>query len=105
MSRRKRVISIQLPDEFLELCDKDMVSPERVRRGFIADLSDIISWQAHPRADKYNSNGSDERDFARSYYDRVGYPYEAQWIHENLKNDTQRSAVAVSRKASVPLPA
>lgn len=85
MSKRKRTISIQLPDEFLELCDCDRVSPDRVLRGFIADLCGIINWKSYPRADQYSSNGSDERDFARAYYDRVGYPYEAQWLRENLK--------------------
>jgi hypothetical protein len=82
MNRAKRRLTLQLPDEFLELCDYDMVSPERVLRGFIADLSRIESWASHPRADRYSSNGSDEREFARAYYDRVGYPYEAQFIRE-----------------------
>lgn len=29
----------------------------------------------NPRADGYSSNGSDERDYAEAYYNRVGYPY------------------------------
>ena len=44
-------------------------------RGFIADLAGIISWHANPRTDGYCSNGSDERNYAMEYYDRVGYPW------------------------------
>ncbi len=83
MRKGKRKVTISLPDEFLELCDYDRIEPERVLRGFIADLCEIISWCSNPRADGYNSNGSDERSFARAYYDRVGYPYEGQWLREN----------------------
>jgi hypothetical protein len=46
-----------------------------VLTGFIADLCGIVSWASEPRADGYNSNGSDERDMARAYYERVGYPW------------------------------
>lgn len=83
MSRRKRKVTIDLPDEFLELCDFDRIEPTRILRGFIADLCGIISWHSNPRAESYSSNGSDEREFARAYYDRVGYPYEGQWLREN----------------------
>lgn len=81
--RRKRRVTISLPDEFLELCEFDRTEPERVLRGFIADLCEIMSWCSNPRSDGYSSNGSDERNFARVYYDRVGYPYEGQWVREN----------------------
>lgn len=83
MSRRKRKVTIDLPDEFLELCDFDRTDPVRVLRGFIGDLCRIISWQSEPRLDGYNSNGSDEREYARAYYDRVGYPYQGEWLREN----------------------
>ena len=83
--RATRKITIQAPDEFLELCDYDMTTPERVLRGFIADLCGIVNWASNPRADGYGSNGSDERDFARAYYDRVGYAYEAEYIREAKK--------------------
>jgi hypothetical protein len=75
MSRRKRRLTITLPDEFLDLCQHDGVEPDLVLRGFIADLCEIISWQADPRTDGYNSNGSDEREYAWQYYRRVGYPW------------------------------
>jgi hypothetical protein len=76
-------VTINLPEEFLELCDYDRTDPERVLRGFIADLCGIIDWHSNRRTDKYNSNGSDEREFARAYYERVGYPYEGKWLREN----------------------
>ena len=68
-------ITIELPPEFIELCQLDGVKPETVLRGFIADLCGIMNWAKNPRADGYSSNGSDERTMARDYYERVGYPY------------------------------
>jgi hypothetical protein len=75
MSRRKRRLTLTLPDEFIDLCRADGVEPEFVLRGFIADLCGLISWQNAPRTDGYNSNGSDERFYAEEYYRRVGYPW------------------------------
>ena len=76
MPRKSRNrITLDLPPEFVELCQADGVKPETVLRGFIADLAEIISWFDNPRTDGYCSNGSDERSFAREYYDRVGYPW------------------------------
>jgi hypothetical protein len=68
-------ITLDLPTEFLELCRQDNVLPETVLRGFIADLCAIERGAAGPRADRYRSNGSNERLAARSYYTCVGYPY------------------------------
>jgi hypothetical protein len=68
-------LTLDLPPEFLALCARDRVTPEVVLRGFIADLCSIHNYVAHPRADGYSSNGSDERDMAYAYYERVGYPY------------------------------
>jgi hypothetical protein len=83
MSKSGRLVTIHLPEEFVELCNYDMVCPALVLRGFIADLCGIVSWCSNPRADHYSSNGSDEREFAMQYYKRVGYPYEAQWRRDN----------------------
>lgn len=67
-------ITIELPDEFLELCKRDHTTPETVLRGFIGDLSATTSMNFdRPRDDGYASNGSDERDLAWQYYDRAGY--------------------------------
>lgn len=68
-------LTIELPEEFIELCGEDGIEPETVLRGFIADLCYIINWAKNPRKDGYSSNGSDERRMAREYYERVGYPY------------------------------
>lgn len=78
MPRRKRKITIMLPDEFLELCKSDLADPEMVLRGFIADLAGIINWMSNPRTDGYSSNGPDERDMAKNYYERVGYSFRAK---------------------------
>lgn len=73
--KRKHKLTLDLPVEFVELCEADGVTPETVLRGFIADLTGIMNWQANPREDGYSSNGSDERMMAQAYYERVGYPY------------------------------
>lgn len=78
MPRTRRNLTLTLPDEFIALCRDDGVTPEMVLRGFIADLCGVTSYIAEPRADGYSSNGSDERDMARAYYERVGYP----WWHK-----------------------
>jgi len=74
-------LTLELPPEFVALCEDDGTTPETVLRGFIADLAGIISWADTPRDDGYCSNGSDERDMAYAYYQRVGYPY---WHDEDL---------------------
>lgn len=70
-----KLLCIEIPQEFVDLCKSDNIEPHRVLRGFIADLCEIQSWQRDPRDDGYSSNGSDERLMAREYYDRVGYPF------------------------------
>ena len=62
-------LTIDLPEEFVDMCRRDRTTPETVLRGFIADLCCLQSL----RADGYNSNGSDERELAWRYYDRAGY--------------------------------
>jgi hypothetical protein len=70
-----RRLTIELPDELIDLCASDGTDPQTVLRGFIADLCGIMNWASDPRDDGYSSNGSDERDMAYAYYQRVGYPY------------------------------
>lgn len=72
-------ITLDLPPEFVGLCRHDGVDPEFVLRGFIADLCGLVIWVSHPRIDGYCSNGSDERQLAQAYYERVGYPW---WNHD-----------------------
>ncbi len=73
--KRNNRITLELPIEFIELCEADGVAPQTVLRGFISDLAGIMNWAANPRTDGYSSNGSDERSMAMDYYRRVGYPY------------------------------
>ena len=73
-------VTLELPPEFLELCEADRTEPETVLRGFIADLCEIRNYASAPREDGYCSNGSDERMLARQYYERVGYPYLKEWV-------------------------
>jgi hypothetical protein len=75
MPRIKTRITLTLPAEFIELCEANNVTPELVLRGFIADLCEIVNWADQPRADGYASNGSDERLYAREYYERAGYSW------------------------------
>ena len=60
-------LTIELPVEFTALCARD--AGDRAA-GFIADLTGIMNFVSSPRADGYSSNGSDERDMARAYYER-----------------------------------
>ena len=73
--KSKNRITLQLPAEFVALCARDGVTPETVLTGFIADLCSIVNTTDDPRTDGYSSNGSDEREMAADYYERVGYPY------------------------------
>ena len=66
MRRRKRKLTLMLPDEFLDLCAYDLAEPERVLRGFIAHVSNIESYGQ--RADGYNSNRSGYDSLALNYY-------------------------------------
>ena len=68
-------VTLELPEEFLRICEVHGVTPEIVLRGFIADLSCIQNWTSSPRTDGYSSHGSDERRLAWDWFDRVGYPY------------------------------
>ncbi len=76
-------LTINLPQEFLDICDADGVEPDEVVRGFIADLAEINSSVSGDRDDRYCSNGGDERMLAREYYDRVGYSYRNDMMAES----------------------
>jgi hypothetical protein len=84
VKRRKRRVTIILPDEFLDLCENDLQTPETVLRGFIGDLCGIVNWHCSPRADGYNSTGSDERGYAQAYYDRLGYRYHREDLKRQI---------------------
>lgn len=82
---QQRQVSFSLPDEFLLLCEQYELTPTQALRGFIADVCGIESFINHPtiprRTDGYTSNGSDERDMARSYFDRTYWSPEVEEKH------------------------
>jgi hypothetical protein len=57
-------MAIDLPAEFIGLCTRDGVRPEKVIRQFIADVCGLPY-----------SSGSDERILAQRYYERCGYTH------------------------------
>ena len=67
-------ITLELPPQFVALCQADGVPPTIVLRGFIADLAGITGWFNDPFTGGYCSNGTSAGLCARWYYERVGYP-------------------------------
>ncbi len=57
-------MAIDFPAEFIGLCGRDGVRPEKVIRQFIADVCGLPY-----------SSGSDERILAQRYYERCGYTH------------------------------
>jgi len=66
-----RTVTLSLPSEFLDLCEECTVDPTRVLRSFVADL-------CHLEDGEYITSGSDERDYARAYFERCGYRFMAE---------------------------
>lgn len=64
-------LELDVPREFIELCEQYKRTPEEVLRGFIADAAGLKNYVREPRADGYDSNGSDERDMADAYIERA----------------------------------
>lgn len=81
----QRTLSLDLPDEFLLLCEQYGLTPDQALRGFIADVCGIVNYvnnpDCPPRMDGYNSNGSDERDMADSYFKRAHWSPEVEEKH------------------------
>jgi len=64
-------LSLDLPREFLALCEDCRLTPAAVLRGFVADLCSLHNWCSCPREDNYSSSGSDERAMAKDYFRRA----------------------------------
>lgn len=64
-------LTLRIPPEFVRECERVQMSPEAVLRGFIADLAGVSNDVACPRADRYSSNGSDERLYAENWLERA----------------------------------
>jgi len=66
-----QTMELDVPPEFLELCEDRGLTAETVLRGFIADLCGLENYMNNPREDGYSSNGSDERRMAQEWFDRA----------------------------------
>jgi len=64
-------LSLDLPREFLKLCEDCGLTPATVLRGFVADLCSLYNRCSCPREDSYSSSGSDERAMAKDYFRRA----------------------------------
>lgn len=64
-------LTIKVPPEFFDLCERLKQSPEIILRGFIADACELFNIRDCPREDGYTSNGSDERRLADEYLERI----------------------------------
>lgn len=64
-------VTVRVPPEFVKECRAVQRSPETVLHGFVADLAGISNYVSHPRADRFTSNGSDERMYAEQWLERA----------------------------------
>ena len=64
-------VTLRVPPEFVRKCQQVQMMPEELLRSFVGDLADIENILGCPRADHYNSGGSDERDYAQAWFDRA----------------------------------
>jgi hypothetical protein len=64
-------VTLDLPREFLNLCQAYRQTPVDVLRGFIPDLCSLHNYFRCPREDGYTSLGSDERRMAQEYFHRA----------------------------------
>lgn len=65
------VVTVRVPSEFVRECWRVQMTPEAVLRSFVGDLAGTQNFVACPRADGYDSNGSDERDCADAWFQRA----------------------------------
>jgi hypothetical protein len=63
--------TVDVPQEFISLCERYNLSVEDVFRGFMADACGLQNYLVNPRVDQFSSNGSDERDMAQDYLQRA----------------------------------
>jgi len=64
-------VSLRVPPEFIRECARVQMNPEELLRSFVGDLAGIQNLSVCPRADRFGSNGSDERMFAQQWLDRA----------------------------------
>lgn len=68
---KTEVVTLRVPPEFLRECRRVQMTAEQLLRSFVGDLAGIQNSVANPRADRYGSNGSDERDYADAWLQRA----------------------------------
>jgi hypothetical protein len=95
---------LDLPREYLDFCKTRSLDPQTVIQGFVADLCGLQNLFANPREDGYASHGSDERDQARSYFERVYGPVAEARRRKSLPRHQKprQTARTVSGRASTP---
>lgn len=64
-------VTLRVPPEFIRECRRYQMTPEQLLRSFIGDVAGIHNYADTPRADRYGSNGSDERDLAEQWLERA----------------------------------
>ena len=64
-------VTVNVPTEFVRECRRVQRDPKQVREGFIGDAAGIQNYVNNPRADRFGSNGSDERDMAEAWIQRA----------------------------------
>lgn len=65
------VVSVRVPPEFVREAIRVQMKPAELLESFIGDVTGINSYANNPRADRFSSNGSDERDMASAWLERA----------------------------------
>ncbi|MBX8557101.1 hypothetical protein K5D56_21785 [Pseudomonas cichorii] len=65
------VVSVRIPPEFSREALRHQMKTVELLESFIGDLAGIHNFANKPRADRYGSNGSDERMLASNWLDRA----------------------------------
>lgn len=64
-------VTLRVPPEFVRECRRVQMTPQALLCSFVGDLAGIQNFVACPRADRYGSNGSDEREYADAWLHRA----------------------------------
>lgn len=82
------VVSVRVPPEFVREARRVQMKPVELLESFIGDVSGIHNFANNPRADRFGSNGSDERDMAEAWLERA-HGMNAVDLHE-LEEEGQK---------------
>ncbi len=88
---KRLTITLSVPAGFVQVCERDLVAPDKVLRQFIADLCHLSEWTNDPRIDGYFCNSAADRTRAWDYYDAV-HGRNGRWIRENLPHLVRQPA-------------